>query len=624
MEEDMLRLPPWMAALATAACTTVAAPQPRTPAFPSPASLRAFQTDTASATRSFADRPTLKRFELEGPGFTSVQTLPPPEELQPSFDRRRAPDWLYTRAMVCAAEKVAGYLAEAQGPPPLHVLQRVGPVCGTTASHLNHRYWVLENAPELSVERVGAVTARIFEEGLDELQENGRLELGYGVHEAEAQLYLVLAWGGVSALVETAQLEETELTVAGRLQGPVDIVIASVTHGPLGYRDCTSDPELSLPRFRVVCPVDKNDLELRFNLSSAPQGRILADLDLSLAFSRNERLGPEILRPTDSDGGPTPQALTDAINEARKRADLPPLELQSSQSAFNKSVTPRFFEEQEGGDAEVLETIMRGVVAGYQVSGPILNADFTSRVLPWSTSTVAVLSALLEEPSSRRLLMSPEADRVAFGLGGDPSSGVLGLLISSYQGFEPEDAEAYRARAMEILDRERSARGLEPLQPIELVGNKSMAERVIRQEVGVQALVRDYIRQGTRRRPGQAVGVIAQEVHDLERWVPDPELLSTSALAAEVDLIIFRPLGARWHTILIVVTRTQSSAAGDVLDPSQTSAAATDQSRAGIELAGSERPARPQGVAEPEAQSRSQEFDKLGVVGGLLDEGIGS
>jgi len=101
--------------------------------------------------------------------------------------------------------------------------------------------------------------------------------------------------------------------------------------------------------------------------------------------------------------------------------------------------------------------------------------------------------------------------------------------------------------------------GLPPAQQVRLVRKKAMLEQVVQREASVGALVEDYLRQSTSSFPGRVVSVVRQEFHDVKRWQPAPELVEPATLQVDLDVAIYRPLGATWWTYLVVASCLSSS-----------------------------------------------------------------
>jgi len=552
----MARVLMWCTAVLSACASSPSPPQPRSSPFPSSEALAALAADASgSSPTALAQGTPLPRYAFEGPGFTRVAPASMPLALAPSYAAQRDPNWLYTEAMVCAAEKIAEYAAEAGGPPPADVVHRMALVCGTTSSSLRYAVTTLENADALEVAQIDEARRDHLEARLSEIPRGEAIELGFGAREAEGRLHMAVALGRVEVEVLSTELDDAELTVEVLVRNPAGVVLAKVTRGAFGTGDCTLDPMVEPPRFRAVCPIAAEDARVRFNLATAQEGGILAWTRLDAVFSRRGPVEEVVERASTSTVGlPSPDALAQAVNQTRARAGLSPLRLEEEQSALASALAPRFFSTLEDDRTELPEKIMLGVQAGHRMADPIVNADFAASVLPWPADAAALVRGLVSSPISRRLVLSPDADRVAFGLSADPATGVVGLMTASYEGVRPESSAEVRREALAILNEARGARGLPPAQEVRLVRRKSILDSVVQNEASIGALIDDYLRQSTSSFPGRLVSVVSQEFHDVRRWQPAPELLEASVLQVDLDTVVYRPLGATWWTHLLIAT----------------------------------------------------------------------
>lgn len=556
----MNRVLMWAAAAMSACATSTPPPQPRESPFPGLEKLAELRVDGELESAELAVGVPVSRFELEGPGFVGVEQAELPLPWRSIYAAQADPKWLVTEAMNCAARTIAAYAAEAAGPAPLDLVDRIGPVCGTTASEVRYAVSTLDNASELDAEQIDEARRADFEARLARVPRGQVMELGFATRKAQGVVYMVAAAGRVEVRVESASLLEGTLVVEGVLETPASTVLGIVTHGALGHRDCVADPVTERPSFRLRCPVADEDEFVRLNVATAGRGEFLAWKRLDAIFSRAGVVTTMVERRSPASFDlPSPEALAEAVNAWRRRAGLSALSLERAQSALATSLAPRFFAEADDGGQPVQEQIMLGMQAGHRLEAPVVDAEFSARVLPWSSSADALIEALIEAPMSRGLVLSSDADRVAFGLSGTSSTGVAGLMVTSYVGISADSVSEVRGEVLERLNRARFARGLLPAQQVRLVRKKAMLEQVVQREASVGALVDDYLRQSTSSFPGRVVSVVSQEFHDVKRWQPAPELVEPATLQVDLDVAIYRPLGATWWTYLVVASCLSSS-----------------------------------------------------------------
>jgi hypothetical protein len=66
------------------------------------------------------------------------------------------------------------------------------------------------------------------------------------------------------------------LLIEGRLLVPADRIHALINRGRYGFAACATDPQISLPRFAILCQMAKFDRISWIQISFLPPGRILA------------------------------------------------------------------------------------------------------------------------------------------------------------------------------------------------------------------------------------------------------------------------------------------------------------------------------------------------------------
>jgi hypothetical protein len=239
-------------------------------------------------------------------------------------------------------------------------------------------------------------------------------------------------------------------------------VQALVNHGTFGFAPCEPDASLQLPRFAFKCSLASGDPIAMIEVSAQPVGRILTQGILrvlarkpDVAANTYQRAGAPAAAATDAEQD-LPKAVQTAVNEVRKRAELPPLLLSETQSETATALAPHYFAASLGLEAPAIgDLVALGLAAGYRVGGAIKDFGITAGWTPGSRSVALWLDSVLRYPNGRAALLSPRTSVLAVGAVTSTEPPLLAALATTYELFGKEDFAADAKRLEERIAKAR-------------------------------------------------------------------------------------------------------------------------------------------------------------------------
>jgi hypothetical protein len=482
-----------------------------------------------------------------------------------------------TRAMACAARELGRFYLEKQGPAPDSLQQFLTAACGVFAPAVG--YLPLQGTASEN-------------DGDDELLAHWKHQIFSGlVQRLPADARHVGFWFGRAhgraialATFDTAPVELEPLSpvpdangdviIEGRLDGAAEYIAGYANQGRFGVADCLADPSVARPEFRITCRMEPGDDVAWMEVVYAAPRSVLAQ-PIVQVLARRDPTKPLIYRETAhaasrpvTDPAAFGPAVLAGLNAVRAEAGLRPVRLANAQSAAAARVARQYFAAELGADLSAttpgglreMNTIALGLLAGWQVAGTIRDGTFFSSVVPHTRDAGRWVDSALATPIGRQALMAPDIDEVAFGpaLFNDPPA--LGAVACGYRFHKSND---HTADVKQVLSRITSARQrLKLPPPVHLEG----MDEVLRYELGrVQAgsstprsALQEALNRATSHFEVSTQGIVV-ETTSLDALEIPPQVLSQSDLRLEIGVTHYKPPGAAWAQLVIVVVFVSST-----------------------------------------------------------------
>ncbi len=379
---------------------------------------------------------------------------------------RHAGLWMYGRDMQCAARELGRYYL-ARGGLPLHGLEDfIGGRCAATGVALNTLTLQGDVPPGMS-------DAQVFEQwkgSLDKLLQNFSAvprSLGiYFGHKGNHAVVFVTSVERKAVLTPMSLLPAADATVIveGETLRSYERLQAYANHGEFGFALCREDLAVSLPKFRFVCIVSGEDKSAWIDVYGFPPARFLGEEVAGIltlprgAAGVDTYISPHLAALPGADPR---EALVGMVNAVRARAQLPTMILEVGESETSSALAPHYFAAAFGQESvTAADTIALGLLAGWNLDSPIIDADFTSGFVFGSRELAPLLASLLARPHGRRVLLKAEATRLAVGVfdGGEAVKSA-GAVVTSYVPAANLSIDAVTNGFVERLNIERAKRG---------------------------------------------------------------------------------------------------------------------------------------------------------------------
>jgi hypothetical protein len=332
-------------------------------------------------------------------------------------------------------------------------------------------------------------------------------------------------------------------------------IYAQVNQGDTAVAECAREPAVAPPRFALRCPVQATDAVAGVALHVHRDGRFLSDaLGSGLVLPG----GPVALTwsasvwgeatPLPADNAALGELLLTRTNAIRAAAKLPPLTSTPKQSATAARLAPHYFS--PTSSSGVTDQIALGMLAGWDLTTPVQDGDFSSFRVGAGGSVDEVLGAALDSPTVRHVLLSPKAGLLALGLYRE--SGSLNVMTTTWEPFSYTDAAVTQSRVFEALKAERVRRGLAGLgevglEPVYAQGSQRLAagdepRQVLQDLLGktVDAMQRNF--------KGWTI-----ETADPEHIAWPDELLSAQPTYIAVSAGMRQRKGSPWATTVVLI-----------------------------------------------------------------------
>ena len=262
------------------------------------------------------------------------------------------------------------------------------------------------------------------------------------------------------------------VVIAGELLTPAEHLQGLGTYGKFGFRQCTVDERVRLPRFSMDCETNADDPSTTIEIAAFPAGRVIGRFVANLVVWPEGKVPNQYVRPASSfaqvgTGPDFPANLVGPLNQVRKEAGLGPVVFNAQESNTAARVAPHYFAALNGSAPEAnADTIVLGLRAGWQISGLVGHGHFTSS-LTRKLDPGALLASSLSRPSGRETLLDPDVKVIAIGPVLSKEEGILAGVFSTYSLLEPTATQKEVGQVVALLNAQRKTRGLGPVTVVE-------------------------------------------------------------------------------------------------------------------------------------------------------------
>jgi hypothetical protein len=268
--------------------------------------------------------------------------------------------------------------------------------------------------------------------------------------------------------VERSVAASPAVRVRGTVLEPTAWLRGYTTEGSLGFHSCAATRRSAVvpPDFDLTCQVAPEDRYAVFDMLAAPPDAVLGHQALMLLLATGPSL-PATFRRLVVPGLPVRAGLLAQFNAVRVQLGRAALAEVPAQSQTAQTLLPHYFAAAGSKDSAKVDYITLGMMAGWDVPGPLRDSQFLSFRGMTGEVGPSFLGELLFFPSNRAVLLDPSAHQVALATMQDETShGVWGLL-TTYSAFEPRSYSAVETELLDELDRQRQVYGKAPVLRVE-------------------------------------------------------------------------------------------------------------------------------------------------------------
>jgi hypothetical protein len=402
----------------------------------------------------------VKRWKLEGPfparvGEEPIQDPTIWEKLLLDVAAQRAGLVVASESMRCAARQFGRFYLEHSGYPDQSLQRTVLARCGATG--IQSYIAPLQGTVPKDMSEA-QVLSYWHENALTLLQKYlGAGPRAVGVWFGRSGEHALLMMASAPRRVRLDPVSpvpgaDGAIHLSGEILAPGQGIQGMINHGAYGVAECQVDPSVALPRFALTCPTQHGDAAEWISVVARPPGRLLADPVLRVLArptgaeaATYERPGSgrsvEIAGPKDF----APKLLAE-VNRLRSELHAPPLDLEKQESAVADRLAPIFFGSYMGlADPAAADVVALGLMAGWDVRGPIQDAKMGSALAVDTTDLSSWLGEALTQPGMRDALLDPKVSRLAAGpVMSAKQQPYLGAVVATYAIYGKEDPAALR------------------------------------------------------------------------------------------------------------------------------------------------------------------------------------
>jgi hypothetical protein len=464
------------------------------------------------------------------------------------------PGFQIDEQMTCAAHQLAWYVA-TNGSSPTHALLRyMVHRCGATTPTYGWAVEEMPTAPQL------ADVQRLLASG------NARGRVGVWVSEKQGKSIVAVFRGLPKATIEPLPMtvEGGQVVVSGLL-GERAWIMGHVTLGEFAVGVCQNLPDAP-GGFRLVCPVDPADTGAYIDIYAAAPGRVLGDHEARIWISPNRSLDtsftdPANGRPARAITGPLDVEFVTAVNEVRARAGFVPLQITAEQSEIAKAVRPHFRAARAAGDGALVDDIVLGLMAGWELDEPILDGNFSELEFESIGGREHLLEAALSQPGLRAALLDPRASRIAISIDSGEPNEIRAGMFATYSLAERGERPADEKWLFDLFDLARRTRKLPALTPLD-GASEPLADAAARIGGGIRSVeegLDEALSKIAEQNPGHRVQgslLFVQDVRQVE--VPD-EIMAAGNLDFAIHVELIESSRSPWASLLVVYAYSEQT-----------------------------------------------------------------
>ncbi len=454
-------------------------------------------------------------------------------------------------ALGCAARELSRFTLENGGNPTSSLKSFVVARCGSTLGHVGTR--TLQGPVDDSMS-----DAELFAQWQPDLaQMIGKLpeqsQAGFALVRLKGKALATLLYATPVATLKPLAAADAEgkVTIEGTLHKAAEKMQTMINQGALGWADCVHDKAVALPAFRFVCPTKKDDASAWVSVGAWEAGRVLGlSAAKVLLFPAGTPVDVYTAPAITTAGPPTVEALVEKLNGVRSQQGLGPLRLARKQSDTASQLAPYYFSELD--DADMVDRIALGLMAGWDVEGMLSSGSFDGAWAPQPDSG-ALVSTMLEDPSSRRDLLDPKVTQIAAGMLVEGNT--VGALISTYALMPVVDAIEAPKQLIAQLNEARAKLGKGPVEWLANAGDfyTTAAKALLNNDLTPQQVQKAFMKE-TLRVTNRPLTALTQTVSALEKveWADD--VLAHPAPQVLVFVGVQREKGEAWgHYVVLTI-----------------------------------------------------------------------
>jgi hypothetical protein len=539
--------------------------------FPSPAALAAAEQNVLEPPAIVAAEVPAEGWAVEPDAATADTWMPrgPMEEAIAAAFSASGKKAQPTHAMSCVAKELGRFQLAHGGQPPEALQRFMAAVCGVYAPTVGFQ-WLRGDVPShvADARLADQWRAGIQSTLIDHLPADAR-HVGFWFGRQAGQAIALAAHEEAPVTIKMLSPipdSRGNVLVVGRFEGEAAAFDAYINQGRFGVQRCQSDPMVVHPDFRITCHVAPEDQTAWLEIAYvAPHSVLALPLVEALAW-RDPAAPPRFVEtpyatahPVGEAGAFAPAVLAE-LNRARAEAGLPAVRLSEAESAVAARVARPYFASvlSPGGAVRPADsnTIVLGLMAGWQVTGTIREGTFFSAVVPNTHDAGRWVDLALSLPLGRYALLARDIDEVALGpaLFGSPEA--LGAVACGYR-FQHDDEHAADAAA--VFGRIAAARARMGLSVPKRLGG-GVAPLLARGMGGVGEgrvdpydALRTSLQMGAESSGARALKGYLVEATSVDVVELPPQFLSQPNMALEVAVTHYKPPGAAWAQLVILI-----------------------------------------------------------------------
>jgi len=495
---------------------------------------------------------TVEQWDLAGPFPDKAGSLPftgddPLARTVADRLAQRRSDVVLTESMQCYAREMGRFVARHGQLPDDDLQAFAAGLCGAVPIAPSFLF----SMPEGELPNDAAV--QFFDRATAPLPASSELGIWRG---SEADRHVVLAAFGVPKVkivaIDSPLAGARTVRIRGTILDATAWLRAYTGEGLLGFHACdpTRPTAAVLPDFDLTCTVASEDPYAVFDMLSAAPHALLGRQVLMLVLPTGRPVRPTFRRLAVY-GVPPRGGLLEQFNAVRAQLGREPLRDVPVQSRTAHALVPHYFTAAANKDAASVDFITLGMMAGWDVAGPLRDSQFLSFRGMLGQGASSFLSQLLFFPSNRAVLLDRDAKEVALAtMQDDKDKGVWGLL-TTYTAFEPRSYPEVEAGLLDELDRQRQSRGKPPVARIAMRETDSVLEHVMeklaRGQVNPNEGLAQVLRTLTRRMQRGLDGRVSYATA-VDGWRPmyDGALVDQESVAVISKVGFFAAPGDHW------------------------------------------------------------------------------